>query len=293
LEKENVMTDFGGALKKTREYEFALFGVPFDEKSCYLKGAAKGPQAIRAASTGESINAWTESGVNLEEETAIVDLGDLDVSGSFWDVFARIEDRIDGILQKGATPVALGGDHSISYPIIKAFARKYQALDVLHFDAHPDLYEELYGDRYSHACPFARVLEEGCVKKLVQVGVRAVTGQHREWAKRYGVRMIEMKDFSRISEWDFAHPLYISFDMDALDPAFAPGVSHHEPGGLTTRQVIDVIHSLKAQIVGLDVVELNPDRDVCAITADAAVKIIMEVIGRIVALKKLKQKEVS
>ncbi len=286
------MTDFGGALKETQEYEFALFGVPFDGKSSYLKGAAKGPQAIRAASTGESINAWTESGINLEEETAIVDLGDLDVSGSFRDVFARTEERVYGILQKGATPVALGGDHSISYPIIKAFARKYRALDVLHFDAHPDLYEELYGDRYSHACPFARVLEEGFVKRLVQVGVRAVTGQHRELAQKYGVRMVEMKDFARMTGLDFAYPLYISFDMDALDPAFAPGVSHHEPGGLTTRQVIDVIHSLEAQIVGLDVVELNPDRDFCAITADAAVKIIMEVMGRIVALKKLKQKEV-
>lgn len=287
------MTDFGGALKKTKEYEFALFGIPFDEKSCYMKGAAKGPQAIRVASTGEAINAWTESGVNLEEETTIVDLGDVDVSGSFWDVFSRTEDRVSEILDRGAVPVALGGDHSLSFPIIKAFARKYQMLDVLHFDAHPDLYEELYGDRYSHACPFARVLEKGYVTHLVQVGVRAVTGQHRELVRKYGVRMIEMKDFSPNIELDFAHPLYISFDMDALDPAFAPGVSHHEPGGLSTRQVIDVIHSLKAQIVGLDVVELNPDRDFCAITADAAVKIIMEVLGKIVAIRRTNQKEVS
>ncbi len=287
------MTDFGGALKKTKEYEFALFGIPFDEKSCYMKGAAKGPQAIRVASTGEAINAWTESGVNLEEETTIVDLGDVDVSGSFWDVFARTEDRVSEILDRGAVPVALGGDHSLSFPIIKAFARKYRMLDVLHFDAHPDLYEELYGDRYSHACPFARVLEKGYVTHLVQVGVRAVTGQHREMARKYGVRMFEMKDFSPNIELDFVHPLYISFDMDALDPAFAPGVSHHEPGGLSTRQVIDVIHSLEAQIVGLDVVELNPDRDFCAITADAAVKIIMEVLGKIVTLRRTNQKEVS
>lgn len=286
------MSDFGGALKKSQEYEFALLGVPYDGKSCYLKGAAKGPQAIRAASTGEAINPWTESGVNLDEETTIVDLGDVEVSGSFRDVFARTEERIFEILERGAMPVVLGGDHSISYPIIKAFARKHHPLDVLHFDAHPDLYEELYGDRYSHACPFARVLEEGYVEKLVQVGVRAATGQHRELARRYGVRMIEMKDFAQNIELDFTHPLYISFDMDALDPAFAPGVSHHEPGGLTTRQVIDMIHSLEAQIVGLDVVELNPDRDLCAITADAAVKIIMEVLGKIVALRKMGTKEV-
>jgi arginase len=287
------MTDFGGALKKTRDYEFALFGVPFDGKSCYLKGAAKGPQAFRAASTGEAINAWTESGVDLETEAVLVDLGDVDVSGSFRDVFGRTEARIGEILERRAVPVVMGGDHSLSYPVIKAFARKYPQLDVLHFDAHPDLYEELYGDRYSHACPFARVLEEGYVAQLVQVGVRAVTGQHREWARRYGVRMIEMKDFTPNIELDFVHPLYISFDMDALDPAFAPGVSHHEPGGLTTRQAIDVIHSLQAEIVGLDVVELNPDRDLGGITADAGVKIIMEVLGKIVALRKIKPKEVS
>ncbi len=286
------MTDFGGALKETQEYEFAIFGVPFDGKTCYLKGAAKGPQAIRAASTGEAINAWTELGVNLEEETAIADLGDVEVSGSFWEVFAKIEDRVFEILEKGAVPVALGGDHSISYPIIKAFARRYQALDVLHFDAHPDLYEELYGDRYSHACPFARILEEGYVTNLIQVGVRAVTGQHRELAQKYGAKMIEMKDFVPNIKLDFVHPLYISIDMDALDPAFAPGVSHHEPGGLTTRQVIDMIHSLKVQIVGLDIVELNPDRDFCAITADAAVKIIMEILGKILALKQIKPEEV-
>ncbi len=287
------MTDFGGSLKKTQEYEFAILGIPFDEKSCYMKGAAKGPQAIRAASTGEAINAWTESGVNLEEETTIVDLGDVEVTGSFWDVFAKTESRVFEILEKEAVPIVLGGDHSLSYPIIKAFSRKHLTLDVLHFDAHPDLYDELYGDKYSHACPFARVLEEGFITNLVQVGVRAVTGQHRELAKRYGVRMIEMKEFASDIRLDFTHPLYISFDMDALDPAFAPGVSHHEPGGLTTRQVIDLIHYLKARIVGLDVVELNPDRDFCAITADAAVKIIMEILGRIVTLRKMKPKEVS
>lgn len=287
------MTDFGGSIKKTDEFQFAILGIPFDEKSCYLKGVSKGPEAIRAASTGEAINPWTESGVNLEEETTIVDLGDLDVSGSFWDVFARAEDQVRKILEKDAVPIILGGDHSLTYPIIKAFASKYVPLDILHFDAHPDLYDELYGDRYSHGCPFARIIEEGMVANLVQVGIRAATGEHRDLALKKGVRMIEMKDISDAMSLDFVNPLYISFDVDALDPAFAPGVSHHEAGGLSTRQVLNMLHELKGTIIGMDMVEVNPERDPTGITASAAVKIVMEVIGKIVALRKKQAEEES
>jgi len=284
------MTNFGGAVKKTRDYEFAILGIPFDEKSSFLKGAAKGPQAIREASTEEAINAWTESGIDLEKETLITDLGDINVSGSLEEIFSRIEKRVRGILEKGAVPIILGGDHSVSYPSVRAFSQKYKNLDILHFDAHPDLYEELYGDRYSHACPFARIIEEGLTENLVQVGVRAATGQQREMAKKYRVRMIEMKDIKEKIVLDFSNPLYISFDIDSLDPAFAPGVSHHEPGGLSTRQVINMIHSLKAQVVGLDIVEVNPDRDSSGITASAAVKIIMEILGQTVLLKRTDRK---
>ncbi len=280
------MTDFGGAVKTSQEYEVALLGIPFDDKSCYLRGAAQGPQAVRAASTSKAINAWTELGVNLEEETVLADLGDVDASGNYEEVFSRLEKKVSEILSKNAVPVILGGDHSISYPVVKAFARKYKPLDILHFDSHPDLYEELYGDRFSHACPFARIMEEGLAQNLVQVGIRAATREHREKAVRYGIRMIEMRDIGEALSLKFSNPLYISFDMDALDPAFAPGVSHHEPGGLSTRQAIDILHSLAAGIVGMDVVEVNPERDISGITAAAAVKIIMEVIGKIALQKK-------
>ncbi len=287
------MTDFGGAVKQSDDYNIAIIGIPFDEKSCYLKGASKGPQAIRAASTGKAINPWTELGANLEEEIILRDLGDMDVSGDFFDVFSRIEENILKILEKKAVPVVMGGDHSISYPVVKAFARKFKPLDILHFDAHPDLYEEMRGDRYSHACPFARIMEEGLAQNLVQVGIRAATGQQRAKASEHGVRMIEMKDIKGSLSLEFSNPLYISFDMDALDPAFAPGVSHYEAGGLSTRQVIDILHALDARIVGLDVVEVNPERDASGITAAAAVKIIKEVAGRIAILNRPKSKEKS
>ena len=279
------MSDFGGAAKPLSEnpdYKIAVLGVPFDEKSSYLRGAAGGPAAVRAVSTGKCYCGYTELGVNLEEDTVLVDLGDVDASGDPDKTFALTEKAVAAILAKGATPIVIGGDHSITYPVLKAFARSFKPLDILHFDAHPDLYEDLYGDRLSHACPFARILEDGLAAGVVQVGVRAITAAHRATALKRGVRMVEMKDIQDPLHLRFVNPVYVSFDLDALDPAFAPGVSHHEPGGLTTRQALQIIQSLKGRIVGLDIVELNPTRDAASITAAAAFKIIKETAGRIV-----------
>jgi len=279
------MSDFGGAVKPLAEhpdYQLAILGVPFDEKSSYLRGAAGGPAAIRAVSTGKCYCGYTELGVNLEEDAVMVDLGDVDTSGDPDKSFVLIEKAVAGVLAKGAVPIVLGGDHSITYPVLKAFAARHKNLDVLHFDAHPDLYDELYGDRLSHACPMARVLEDGLAANIVQVGVRAITAEHRALALKHGVRMIEMKGIDGPLNLKFSNPVYVSFDLDALDPAFAPGVAHHEPGGLTTRQAVQVIQALKGRIVGLDIVELNPGRDVSGITAAAAFKIVKEVAGRVV-----------
>ena len=279
------MSDFGGAIKPIDEfpdYQIALIGVPFDEKSSYLRGAAAGPAAIRQASTGKCYNPGTELGVDLEKEAVMVDVGDVDTSGDVDKSFERTEKAISQILAKKAVPFVLGGDHSITYHVIKAFAREHKRLDLLHFDAHPDLCDELYGDRLSHACPMARIMEAGLVQRLVQVGIRAATAHQRANAEKYRIEMIEMRSISAALGLEFKHPLYISFDLDVLDPAFAPGVSNREAGGLSTRQAIEIIHTLKAKIVGLDVVELNPSRDPSGITAVAAFKIIKEVAGKII-----------
>jgi arginase len=279
------MTDFGGALKSPDEfpdYRLAVLGVPFDEKSSYLRGSAAGPRAVREASTGKCYNPETELGVDLYRDTVLADLGDVDTSGDVDKTFALIEKGVAAILSKKAVPIVLGGDHSITYPVIKAFARSGAPLDILHFDAHPDLYEDLYGDRLSHACPMARILEDGLCRNLVQVGIRSATEDHRALAARHGVRMIEMKDIQEPPALKFENPLYVSFDLDALDPAFAPGISHREPGGLSTRQALAIIQSLDARIVGFDIVELNPSRDPAGVTAAVAFKIMQEIAGKIV-----------
>jgi agmatinase len=178
--------------------------------------------------------------------------------------------------------LALGGDHSISYPVIKAVAQRYTRLNVLHIDAHADLYESFEGNRFSHAYPFARLMEEKCVHRLVQVGIRTLNPHQREQAQRFGVDVVEMKNFSKNQKFSFEGPVYLSLDLDALDPAFAPGVSHPEPGGLTTRNVISLIQRKQGELVGADVVELNPARDLNGITALIAAKFFKEILARLV-----------
>lgn len=175
--------------------------------------------------------------------------------------------------------LALGGDHSVTYPLVRAVRRHFPRLSLLQFDAHPDLYDIYEGDRLSHACPFARIMDEGLVERLVQVGVRGTSGHQREQMQRFGVEVIEMKDWREDLVLHFETPVYISFDMDGLDPAFAPGVSHWEPGGLSTRQAIRLIQGLDAPLVGADIVELNPEVE-ADLTSRVTGKLFKELAGK-------------
>ncbi len=221
----------------------AIIGVPWDENSSFMHGAAEAPPLIRAALFSESANLWSESGIDFGERL-ISDAGDVELISGV-EMINRITESIATLLDQNYGAVSLGGDHAITYPIIKAFAKKYPRLSILHFDAHPDIHDEFQGNRFSHACPFARIMEEGLVERLVQVGIRTATGHQREQIERFGVEVIEMKDWRDDWPIDFDTPVYISFDIDGLDPAFAPGVSHREPGGLSTRQALNVIHSVR------------------------------------------------
>lgn len=263
------------------QVQIALIGFPSDENSSFLKGASRGPAAIREALFCESTNLWTESGLDLGAPGVLRDAGDVaPASGQFVE---DLDAAISRLLDEGRCPIALGGDHAMTYPIVRAMARKHPGLGLFHLDAHPDLYDDFQSNPLSHASPFARIMEEGLVSRLVQAGVRSVNAHQRRQAERFGVEMIEMKDIAESPAIRFGGPVYVSVDMDALDPAFAPGVSHPEGGGLSTRQVIAMIQSVMGRIVGADVVELNPDRDVAGITAVASAKIVKELAGRILA----------
>jgi arginase len=165
----------------------------------------------------------------------------------------------------------------VSFPIVAGLAAVHGPLDILHFDAHPDLYDDFGGDPHSHASPFARIMEAGHARRLVQVGIRTLNRHCREQAERFGVEIVEMRHFRAEAVPIPAGPLYISIDLDGLDPACAPGVAHHEPGGLTTRELLTVLQRVEGRVVGADIVEYNPGRDINGMTATLAAKLVKEV----------------
>jgi len=260
----------------------AVVGVPVDENSSFMRGPAAAPRHIREALQSDSTNLCAENGVDLKNDPRWRDAGDLG-SAEEQPSFAEIEEHVDGLLGQGAAVIALGGDHSITYPLVRAHARAHTGLNILHLDAHPDLYDELDGSRISHACPFARIMEQELAARLVSIGIRTANPHQRQQAERFGVETYGVTDDWSEALASLRPPLYLSLDLDVLDPAFAPGVSHYEPGGLSTRDVLQVLGGLPFPPIGADIVELNPDRDLHGVTAMVAAKLLKEIIARMLA----------
>lgn len=269
----------------------SVLGLPQDNNSSYLTGPALAPQRIREAIRSDSANMFTETGLDLGRDDIWNDIGDVALSGvsgqaAFDAIYSAVSERIAA----GDSVLCLGGDHSVAFPVIKAHADAYDGLNVLHIDAHPDLYDNMLDNPFSHASPFARLMETGKIKRLVQVGIRTLNAHQKAQAEKFGVEIHEMRDLSGIRELHFEGPVYLTFDMDALDPAFAPGVSHFEPGGLTTRQALDVIQNFGGDLIGADVVELNPLRDPYGMTAMVAAKLAKELMARLHMAKDVSNK---
>lgn len=255
--------------------KITLQGILYDKKSSYLKGPALAPPLIRKAYKNDSANYFSESGLGIPLEIWD-DKGDFEVEEYF-----EIEEITTKNLDIAHPLITLGGDHSITYPILKSVSKLHGPISILHIDAHSDLYDEFEGDKYSHACPFARIMEDRLANRLVQIGIRTLSKHQKEQADKYGVEIMAMKDFNINNLPEFNGPLYISLDLDALDPAFAPGVSHHEPGGLSTREVIHIIQNIKAPVIGADIVEYNPTRDINGMTAMVSGKLLKEIAAKI------------
>ena len=262
-----------------------LLGLPYDASSSFLRGPAAAPPLIRKQLWSEATNPWSEALIDISVAGALADAGDLELPPDSTAARERIEAGVAAVYAAGNRVIALGGDHSVTYPVLRAVGPRFPGVTLLHIDAHPDLNDRFAGDRFSHACPFARILEEGLVARMVQVGIRTMSGHQRAQADRFAVEVLDMRAWSagvRPSSAALAGPVYLSLDLDGIDPAFAPGVSHQEPGGLSVREVITLIQRLPGPIVGADVVELNPLCDLGATTARVAAKLVKEIASRMI-----------
>ena len=256
-----------------------IISVPYDENSSFEKGPAKAPSAILDYFANGSLNKGTENGqlLKINENVHILPTVNICRPDEF---FSQLEASISDSLSNGYHLLSLGGDHSITFPIVSAYQKLYPDLTIVHFDAHSDLYHEFKGNRYSNACPFARIMESGLAAGLHQYGIRTMTEHQWQQANKFNVDVNEMKDWpSAIPE--IKGPIYISIDIDAIDPAFAPGVSHREPGGLTSRDIINFIHALPNNVVGIDIVEFNPNKDIDDITLNLSTKLVKESLGKL------------
>lgn len=257
-----------------------LLGHAWDASSSYARGPAHGPAVIRAMLGSDASSPYSISGVDLREAVTAHDFADMPAKGA--DARANITARTAAALAAGTKPLGLGGDHSVTYPILCAMRDAHGPVNVLHIDAHTDLYDAFEGDRYSHASPFARAIEDQCINTLIQIGLRSIGPNERAFGKDHGVVMLGADQIDEIPFGRLVDPLYVSIDLDGLDPAFAPGVSHPEPGGLTTREVISILKELPVTPMGADIVEYNPERDSGMITAHVAARLLKELAALMV-----------
>ncbi len=256
-----------------------MIGLPIDRHSSFMLGAAGAPPRIRDEMFSEHGNPYTELGVNLRQDGLLFDAGDVDLSAIGNEVDA-IENAIAHQLLNDRKVLALGGDHFVTYPVLRAYARVRGKLNIVHFDAHPDLYESFQGDRLSHASPFARILEDDLAEGLLQIGIRTMSPPQQKQVEKYGVKVFAPWQLSEAMRSLPKGDVYVSLDMDGLDPAYAPGVSHREPGGLSVRDVLEVVKAIPGRVVGADVVEYNERQDIQGVTAAVAAKFAREFIGR-------------
>jgi agmatinase len=273
------------------ELEVALIGVPFDGGTTYRPGPRFGPRHIRQQSA--IIRPWNPVlKVNPFAKHRTADFGDLSVNPlSIEDTFGRIERGIRPLLDADVRCVCVGGDHSISLPILRAVAKKRGAVSLIQFDAHNDLWDEYFGSKYSHGTPFRRAFEEGLLQDggMLQVGLRGqVYGEDDfDFARAHNVRMVTAEEFhekgmatvqSHLRAFR-RKPVYVTLDIDAVDPAFAPGTGTPQVGGLTSVQILELVRALRGlNIVGCDLVEVSPPYDSSEITSLLAANLLFELL---------------
>ncbi|MFX1517128.1 MAG: agmatinase [Promethearchaeota archaeon] len=298
--KERKSSFFEATVDDLDEANLIVLGIPWDASSSYRKSSATATKVIRQATSGELYNPYTENNVNIRDKWFIFDAGDVEISSN--DAMTSRKEVLSTLSQmynskKNQRFLFLGGDHLITYFTFYALCEigYFQGTQsgIIYLDAHPDLYYQYKGNLYSHACVLRRILDQTKIdpKNVIQIGIRASTKEQRGYAFNSGIKTIYNSQFieekpdviANIIKEGFSEEvekIYLSIDLDILDPAYAPGLGNPEPGGLTTRELIRFIQTLPDMpIAAFDVVELSPTYDQANITAFAAAKIIKETLG--------------
>ncbi len=251
-----------------------ILGFEWDASSSHSRGPALAPTVIKRLLTSEASSSYSIDLVDMREAIAGYDIPALPEDGGA--ARAMIEQTVARAIADGYAPLSVGGDHSVSYPILKAIAAAHGPVNLLHIDAHPDLHDNYEGDPFSHASPFARAHDDGLIANHVCVGVRCWDPASKAQAEKFGVTILGAHELDRVPGAIFERPLYMTIDLDGLDPAFAPGVSHPEPGGLSTLDALALIRRIESPLIGADIVELNPERDPMMTTARVVVRLVKE-----------------
>jgi agmatinase len=273
------------------ELDIALVGIPFDGGTTYRAGARFGPRNVREQSV--LIRPWNPVlKVNPFAKYRIADCGDFSVNPlSIEDTFRRVEEEMASVLQSGARCASVGGDHSLSLPILRAVAKKHGPVAVIQFDAHNDLWDEYFGCKLSHGTPFRRAIEEGLIREgeFLQVGLRGqVYSEHDfDFARKHKVKMITAEEFHTGGIKLFqkklqafrGKPVYVTLDIDCVDPAYAPGTGTPQVGGFTSVQILELVRAMRGlKIVGCDLVEVSPPYDNGDITSLLAANLLYELL---------------
>jgi len=285
---------FSGFQKSFEEADYIIFGVPFDVTSTYRSGARFGPNAIRQASLNIETYSF-RTGLDVED-LKLHDLGDLHISTDTEKTLERIALVIKDLLGAGKTPITIGGEHTITLGVMKGLGDKASKTALVSFDAHLDLRDEFMGLKLSHTTFMRRIDEEVKPAKIIEIGTRAVCKEELAYAKKAGIEFFTAHQIKKEGSERVAKQLreklgnyksiYLSVDMDVLDPAHAPAVQNPEPEGLETDVLLDILSTIcDKRVVGLDVVEVAPNYDL-GISAVQAARVIFEVLCQIEKIRK-------
>lgn len=280
--------------------DFAIAGAPFDTASSFRSGSRFGPNAIRNISAMMKPNNVILQ-VNIMENLKGGDIGDFNVTpGYIHPTYDAIEAGVAGILEENAVPIILGGDHSITLAELRATAKKYGPVALVHFDSHSDLCDEVFGQKYNHGTPFRRAIEEGLIDPAhsVQIGMRGSLYDPNEHKMAADLGML-LIPAHKVREMGFEaliktamervgdKPVFLTFDIDFVDPAYAPGTGTPEVGGFTSYESLSLVRAFKdMNFVGFDIVEVLPAYDSGEVTAYLAANIVFEYLSILAAKKK-------